>query len=472
MGTTPWLTALTAPRSIALVGVSDDPARVSGRALSYLKRYGYAGEIYAVNIRSEMVQGLPAYRSVADIPQTPDLALISLRADQVLEALLECSAKGVSTAIVYASGFAEQDREGRQLQDDIARELADSDMRVLGPNCLGAVSVAAKMTATFATAFDDGDLAAGPIALLTQSGAFASFVYGLGRDAGVGFGFLGTTGNEMDLTISDLLGGVVELPEIKGVLLHVEGIRDIEQFTRAAERARELGKPIAVIKVGRSVPGAGAALAHTGADVGDDLAYDDLFRDLGVHRVETMTALADAAQVFQGESATRGPRAAIVSVSGGTGVLMADVAVAEGLEVPSLPGSVQSEMAELLPPFASTRNPVDVTGAIFDDLARFESILQICMEDTSTDLLLVAVGNATATEQLITKAIMAAASEGSKPVFVAWVGGSGLPTRQLNEAGIPTFADPSRAVSAAALAVRSSGRPSTPHTHRIDREKL
>jgi acetate---CoA ligase (ADP-forming) len=317
------------------------------------------------------------------------------------------------------------------------------------------------VTATFATAFDTGELRPGGVALLTQSGAFASFVFGLGRAAGVDFGFLATTGNEMDLTISELLGAVIELPSIDSVLLHVEGIRDPERFRAAAARARELGKPIAIVKVGRSAEGAAAARAHTDSDTGDDAAYDAIFEEFGIHRVESMSDLAEAAQIFQARTRPCGPRITIVSVSGGTGVLMADLAVAEGLEVPVLPGAVRADLATVIPPFGSTRNPVDVTGGVFDDLPTFEAVLRCCTADDSTDMLLVAVGNAAATEVQLTRAIIAAASSGTKPTFVAWVGGGEEATRRLNEAGVPTFSDPSRAVRAAALAARLPVRETT-----------
>ncbi len=452
-----WLDALVAPRTVALVGASHDPTRVSGRALAFFKRYGYTGELYPINHRADTVQGLPAYRRLEDLPTVPDLALISTPADRSQSALETCAAMGVTTAIVYASGFAEQDVDGQQRQQKLRRAIAGSTMRVLGPNCLGAVSCATGVTATFATAFDEGDMSPGSVALLTQSGAFASFVYGVGRSAGIGFGFLATTGNEMDLTLSEVLAGVVELPQIDAVLMHIESIRDHEVFVRAAYRARELGKPIAAIKVGSSPVGALAARAHTGAEVGVDAEYDDLFSKHGIHRVHTMADLADAGQVFQSPARPAGRRATIVSVSGGTGVLMADVAELEGLEVPGLPTDVRERLDRLLPPFASTRNPVDVTGAVFDDLSAFETVLRECLEDPSTDMLLVAVGNAAATEHLIIKALVSAAADAEKPVYVAWVGGSGDPARQLVDNGIPTFDDPTRVVRAAAMAA-SAGR--------------
>jgi acetate---CoA ligase (ADP-forming) len=450
----PWLDAMSEPRSVALIGVSDDATKVSGRALAYLKRYQYAGEIFPINNRVTTVQGMQAYARVSETPTPPELALVSLPASRVEESLNACIESGVKTAIVYASGFAEQDDAGWRTQERLKELIRGSTMRVLGPNCLGAVSARSRVTATFATAFDDGSLEPGPVALLTQSGAFASFVYGKGRAAGVGFGFLATTGNEMDLTLSDLLAGVVEMPDIKAVLLHIESIRSLDRFEAAAARARALGKPVAAVKVGRSPAGARAAKAHTNADVGDHAVYAEIFEATGVRQVESMAELADAGLVFQANSAPDRNRVAIVSVSGGTGVLMADVAAQRHLEVPTLSAAIRDRVGAMLPPFASTINPVDVTGAVFDDLATFERVLAACAEDPDTDMLLVAVGNAVATEEVITDALLSVAGRFAKPTFVAWVGGSGEPARRLIAAGIPTFDDPSRAVVAASLAVK------------------
>ena len=449
--TPPWLDALTAPRSIALIGVSSDPTRVSGRALDFLLRYGYDGRIFPINLKADVVQGVTAYRSVRDVPEAPDLALISVQSAGVLKAVQDCGERGVRAVVVYASGFAEQDAEGARMQADLASAAREYGVRLLGPNCLGVVSPRHGLTATFATAFDEGSLEPGGIALLTHSGAFASFTYGLGRANGTRFGFMATTGNEADLTLAEILEAAIELPWIDSALLHVEGIRDPARFESALRRARELGKPIAVVKVGTTAVGARAAKAHTNSDVGDDGAFQQLFDTYGVVRVPTIEQLADAGRVFQTKRTVGSRRVTIVSISGGTGVLMADAAVSEGLEVPELTTDVQSKLAVHLPAFASTRNPVDVTGAILDRIDLFEQVLDICLQDEATDLVLVAVGNAAATQTLICRSILAAAAKSQKPVYVAWVGGDGAAVQRLNAAGVPAFNDPSRVVRAAAL---------------------
>jgi acetate---CoA ligase (ADP-forming) len=267
---------------------------------------------------------------------------------------------------------------------------------------------------------------------------------------------LANTGNEMDITLSALFRQVIELPTISSILLHIEGLRDVETFIEAATRARELGKPVAAVKVGGSAVGAAAAKAHTNSDVGDAAAYQALFTDLGIHRVDSMESLVDAGLAFQYKTDVRGPRATIVSISGGTGVLMADVCEAEGLGVPMLSAQLRERLDAVLPPFASTRNPVDVTGAVLDDLESFSTVLRECVDDPDTDLLMVAIGNVSTGEELLTEAILKAAARDAKPIFVTWVGGSGTPAKRLGEAEIPTFSDPSRAVRAAAMAARSS----------------
>lgn len=451
-----WLTALVDPTDIVLVGASDDPGRIAGRALAYLRRNGFAGGLHPVNPRRPTIQGLPAYPTVDAVPVTPSLAIISVRREDVRGAVEACAAKSVATAIVYASGFAEQDAGGAALQDELKAAASGSAMRVLGPNCLGAIGVRSGVTASFTSALDTGELRPGPVALITQSGAFASFVYGAGVRSGVRFGLLATTGNEMDLTLSEVFLAAVELDEINTFLLHIEGLRDRDSFVRAAIRARELGKTVAVVKVGSSAVGAEAAMAHTASDVGDADTYRALFAELGVHQVKSMDDMIDVGLAGQNRQTFGGTRAAIISISGGTGVLMADVCAEEGLTNPELSPLIRKNLDAVLPPFASTRNPVDVTGAVLDDLDSFSTVLTECAEDPDTDMLMIAIGNVSTGEDMLTDAIIATATRYPKPVFVTWVGGSGVPAQRLSENGIPTFGDPSRAVRAAAVAARSS----------------
>lgn len=449
-----WAKALLAPRGVALVGASDDPSKVSGRALRYLLQHGYAGAIHPVNSRRNTVQGTDAYSRIADVPDPVDLAVISLPAKAVGAALRECGERGIATAILYASGFSEVDGHGAAAQRDIAEAARMMGIRLLGPNCLGSISFPDAVTTTFTSALDEGPLSEGPVALISQSGAFASFVYGTGRATGLGFRFLANTGNEADLTVADLLQVSVELPDVAVVLMHLEGVRDFTTFERAAVRAQRLNKPVVTVKVGRTSVGAAAARAHTGSVVGDDATYEALFRRTGIHRVQSMEALVDAGRIFSSPHRPEGRRATIISISGGTGVLMADACIAAGLDVLQLDERTRSSLAELLPWFASTNNPVDLTGGVLDDLDLFSTALDLCAGDTRTDLLLVAVGNVTIGEEALTDAILETVSRHQKFTIVTWVGGSGRPAERLSQAHIPIFPDPTRAVSAAALAVR------------------
>lgn len=447
-----WLRAILGARSIALVGASDDPTKISGRAMAYLERYGYAGEVHPVNTRRSEVQGRRAYPSVSDVPGPVDVAVLSLPGHDVLDALRACAARDVAVAVVYASGFAESRKPGEpDLQAEITAIARETGMRILGPNCLGAIGFAESVTSTFASALDDGELPVGPVALVTQSGAFASFVFSAGRDAGLGFQLVANTGNEADLTVGEVLAEVIELPEVGLALTHIEGIRDMDAFVRAARRAQELDKPLVAVKVGRTQVGAEAARAHTGSIVGDDTSYTALFERYGVVRAESMAELVDAGRVFADGRRAAGNRASIVSISGGTGVLMADACIGAGLEVPELAPELRASLGALLPGYASTRNPVDLTGSALDNLSTFGGALDLCVDDDGTDLLLVSIGNASSSEDAICDAILSVHARSAKPVVVTWAGGSGEPAKRLAAAGVPVFDDPIRAIRAASF---------------------
>ncbi|MFC9836370.1 acetate--CoA ligase family protein [Rhodococcus sp. NPDC127530] len=470
-----WLQAILAARSIALIGASDDPTKISGRAMSYLRRYGYGGTVYPVNSHRDGVQGVVAYKSVAEVPEPVDVAVLSLPQRDVVPALRQCAEQGIVVAVVYASGFGESRRAGEpDLQAEITAIAQESGMRILGPNCLGAIGFAHGVTATFASALDDGDLPIGPIALVTQSGAFASFVFSAGRDAGLGFHFVANTGNEADLTVGEVLAEVIELPEVHLALTHIEGIRDMPSFERAARRARELDKPLVAVKVGRTQVGAEAARAHTGSIVGDDAYYSEVFARHGVVRAESMAELVDAGRVFADGRRTAGNRAAIVSISGGTGVLMADACIAMGMDVPELDGVIRDGLGELLPAYASTRNPVDLTGSALDNLSTFGGALDLCVDDEATDIVFVSIGNASSSEAAICDAILAVHARSDKPLIVTWAGGSGLPAKRLAADGVPVFDDPIRAIRAGSFLVgwsEAARRPGAARLHGAENVK-
>ena len=241
------LIALFEPRSVAVIGASDDPGRIGGRPLRYLKDAGFSGPIYPVNPNRDTVQALPAYRTVSAITHTVDLAIIALPAERVVEELIACAEKGVKAVIVFSSGFAETDDEGAARQHEIRRIARRSGMRILGPNCLGAFNAKTGFFGTFAGAFDNGAILPGPISIASQSGACGGHLSYLCKQRGIGIHYWVTTGNEADVDVSECILWLAQSEDVKVIVVYAEGIRDGTTFIRALETARRSRKPVIML---------------------------------------------------------------------------------------------------------------------------------------------------------------------------------------------------------------------------------
>ncbi|MBS0334426.1 MAG: CoA-binding protein, partial [Proteobacteria bacterium] len=289
------LDALFRPGAIAVIGASANPAKIGGRPIDHLKRQGYAGAIYPVNPNYPHVQGLAAYPAVAAIGAPVDLAIVAVPAAQVLPALSDAAGAGVRAAVVFSSGFAEVGADGARLQAEVARLAGETGMRILGPNCLGVMSPAEKVYASFTPIVSQGVAPIGGIGVVSQSGAFGGFCYALARERGLGLSRWVTTGNEADIDLGDCLDWLVEDDATQVVLAYMEGCRDGAALVRALERARAARKPVIVVKVGRTDLGAAAAASHTAALAGADAVYEAVFRQFGAYRADTIEEALDIA---------------------------------------------------------------------------------------------------------------------------------------------------------------------------------
>lgn len=451
------------PRSIAVLGASDNPIKLSGRPVDYLQRFGFTGRILPVNAARDEVQGLPAYRSLEDIDGDIDLAFILLSAEQVADALRACAGRGIGFAIVGAAGFAEVGGIGPVLQEQLRSVVAETGIRVLGPNCLGMMSLRDRAMVTFTSALDENvELREGPVAFVSQSGAFGSFVFSAAQQAGIGISHYFNTGNEADLAVADLLAGLVETEQAQVLLAYLEGVSNGRRLLEVACRAHELDKPLVTVKVGRTAAGARAAKSHTASLAGQDAVFDGAMRQAGAIRVDGTDALLDAAAVFATGRRAGGRRLTTLSLSGGAGVLMADAAGGHGIEVGAWDAAWQQRMAEVIPSYGSPRNPVDLTATLISDPSILRRGLRVVLEHPETDLIAILLGNAdTGADELI-EAIEQGHRATDRPLVVVWTGGSGRPARRLAELGIPCFADAGRAAAALGALADFSLRPPLP----------
>ncbi|MGQ9825870.1 MAG: acetate--CoA ligase family protein [Desulfotomaculales bacterium] len=443
------------PRSIAIIGASADLATISGKPLRYLTEHGYRGKIYPVNPKYKEIAGYPCYPSITEVSGPVDLALIAVNYKRVLPMLEQCAEKGVRFATIFSSGFAEAGEEGRALQRELAEFARRTGLRLCGPNCQGAVNLHDNIAAAFSASLDIKPFTPGSVGFVTQSGALGYSIFNLAQEAGVGFSYVVSTGNEVDLDCLDFMRYMLEDDNTRVVFTYLEGMRDGEKFARVADRALELGKPLAVLKVGRSETGSKAASSHTAALTGSDQVYDAFFGQKGIIRVGDIEEFIDLARLINGGAKfPRGKRLGIITTSGGAGVLAADTAEECGLQVPPLQEETRRQILTVIPAYGSALNPVDVTAQVISEAEGFWKVLQAMVDDPGIDALAVVITMITGASGLRMAQDVAKMSRlTEKPLAVAWTAGDRLMGEcfaVLREAGVTWYKSPVRCVKALA----------------------
>lgn len=359
------------PRSIALVGASDR-SRWSATIYENLRHSGYPGRVSLVNPRGGVVHGEPSVRSCAELGAV-DLGIVLVPQAAVLQVVDELADAGASAAMILTSGFAETGPEGANLQERIAARARERGLCLLGPNSLGFINHLSNVLA-WATPLNSPSRRGG-VAILSQSGATALFLAQMAHQQDIGLSHVIASGNEADLDIAVFLDHLLDVPETRAVALFVETVRDPAAFRVCAERALALGKPLVVLKVGRSEVTARSAEAHTGALVGDDRVFDGICRRYGIIRVDSVEDLLITADIGATCGVLRPGGLAVLSNSGGICEIAADRAADLGLEMPVLSEATLSSLRDLLPDYGTPHNPLDLTGGI--DPAGCEAIVRL-----------------------------------------------------------------------------------------------
>ena len=444
------LDALMTPRSVAIIGASDDATRIGGRPLRYLLDAGYRGQVYPVNPRRPTVQELPAFASLDEIGAPVDLAIVAVPAAAVITTLEQCAASGVGAAVVFSSGFAEMGDEGSAVQDRMRAIAHASGMRILGPNCLGHYNAGIGLFATFSSSIELGRPVAGPVGVVSQSGAYGGHVAFLARSRGVHVGLLITTGNECDVEAAECIEWMAGRDEVRVIAACAEGLRDGDALCRALEAARAHRKPLVFLKMGRSAAGARAAMSHTASLAGRDAVYDAVFREFGVHRARDTDEMIDVAYTASFGILPAEERLGLVSVSGGMGIQMADAAERAGVTLVPMPEQTQARLKRRLP-FASPVNPVDITAQVFNDHALLEENLDAMLEEGGYTALVAFFTYVAGVEFMAAplRAAMARARERFPDRLIALsIIAPAHVVRAYESVGCPCFEDPDRAVRA------------------------
>lgn len=442
------------PSGIAVIGASDAEGKIGKIVLDNIifgssssrkkgKREGFQGNIYPINPRAKTISGLLTYPSVLDIPGSCELAVLCVPPAAVRKAVEECGQKGITSVVIITAGFSEAGEGGRSAERDLLDVAAAHGVRIIGPNCLGVMSVYMNLNATFGEAMPPR----GPISFVSQSGALCTSVINYSFEEHLGFSNFVSIGNKADVDDADLLTYFEEDEHTNCIMLYIESLKDARKFYETARRVVRK-KPVVAFKSGSTEEGAKATSSHTGSIAGADVAYEAAFRQSGVLRARTLSQLFDASRALAYQPVPLGENIAILTNAGGPGVLASDTAYGLGLKLAVLSEDTKEKLNEICPPTWSHRNPVDIIGDATTE--RYERSLRVLMEaDEVNAVILLLAPTAKADPMGIAKGIVDVFRAHSKPITASFVGMiSHESENYLDRCGIPEIEFPERAVIA------------------------
>ena len=372
------------PRAVAVVGASTRPHTIGSDLLKRLIEFGFKGGIYPVNPKGGEIEGLRAYKTVANLPDGVDLAVIVVNASRVLEAVDECHAKGIKGLVVISAGFKETGAEGAKLELELLERVRAHGMRMVGPNCLGVVNTNPEISLD--ACFAESLPVAGDIGFVSQSGALGGGILNILKDLNLGFAQFVSIGNQADVNAETALEYWENDPEVKQILLYMESIPDPVNFRRLASRISKK-KPVLALKAGRSAAGASAASSHTGSLAGGDRAADALLKQSGVIRELSLRELFSSAKVFANCPIPKSDRVAIVTNSGGPGIMATDAVCGHGMQMAQISDETKAKLREFLPTAASVKNPVDMIASA--PLDHYRRTVETVLADPEVDMVMV-----------------------------------------------------------------------------------
>jgi acetyltransferase len=446
------------PRGIAVVGASPGADRAGGQTLIALKHYQYAGGVYPVNPRYPEILGFKCYAAIKDVPQPCDVAVIALPAKQVVEMVAECGKNGIRHAVILGGGFRESGAQGVELEAQLLATAREHNVRLIGPNCLGLVNIHANVYAAFGSISKPPTLKAGGCSAVLQSGGFGNSLVVRCGVAGIGFRYVVCSGNETDLTASELIDAFVDDPETRVILTYLEGIRDGRALVAACERALAAGKPVVAWKAGNTEQGQKAAASHTANMTGAWDIWHAAFKQCGVVEVQTIEEAIDfiEAHTLQPRK-PQGRNACIMGGSGGSAVVFSDASDLYGLRLSPLGKDTQARLAELMPKAVSVDNPIDYAAGFLTvaNAPLFEQVVDHVLADPAVDTLGVMFATAIAPQVLHgAKALAKVQPKHDKPIYAFC-----SPPPEvcdgafdvLRTAGIPNYPSPNRVARVVAL---------------------
>ncbi|GLB60565.1 acetate--CoA ligase family protein [Cytobacillus sp. NCCP-133] len=443
------------PSSIAVVGASRNVQKHGGRLIEHLLKHQYQGEIYPVNPKGGEIQGLTCYKSIAEIPETPDLACLLIAPQLLMGALKDCALKEIKVVMIHASGFAETGKSGELLQKEIIDFARKHNIRICGPNTIGIANVNNRVFASFSMAMTSKEIPmGGRISYITQSGAIGGAMLSQGWEKQIGINKWISSGNEADLNASDYLEYAVDDPSTGTICIFLEGLADGKTFKSALAKAANKKKPVIIYKNGRSKIGQMSVKSHTGVLAGNHEVYKAVFKQYGAINAEDLDDLFDYAIAFDSFNKLRSSRIGIISTSGGACTIVTDQCVKYGLEVPELSNASIKTLTDISPDFSTPQNPFDTTAQILNDPESFKKSLEVFIQDENIDglvLMLTTIGGSIAAK--VAEDIIELSKKTEKPMYVAWTIAESLAKDgmdKLRQAKIPLYPSAERAVKSLA----------------------
>lgn len=440
------------PKSIALIGASNNPKKTGGRLLSYLTRNRYPHEIYPVNPKESVIQGRKCYKTIDELPEDIDLALVIVPSKLIFSVMEDCSNKGIKTLVIYSSGFAETGESGEVLQGQLVQKANELGIHICGPNGIGVVNTSADFFGSFSMAMETPDIPkGGRIAFVTQSGAIGGSMLSRLWSEGMATSHFISSGNEADLDSSDYIDYLSDDPNTDVICLYLEGIKDGKKFIEALKKANEKEKPVIIYKNGRTSHGQKTVKSHTGSLAGDYQVYEAVFKQYGVISVDEIEQIFDVARALLTIKEIKGKNVGIVSTSGGACSILADSCINLGFQLPAFSSETEVEMQKLIPEFGVVQNPFDTTAHIVNQPENFRKVIELLMDDPNIDsiiIMLTSVGEPIAS--MVAEDIVQLAETNKKSILVSWLLAEALAKNGftiLRKNGIPVFSSPEKAVT-------------------------
>ncbi len=433
------------PRSVAIIGASDDMGKFGGRIIGYLVMHHYKGKIYPINPKRDLVRGLKCYKSVLETPQAPDVVVMAIPPAAVVETIKHCAERGVGCAIIITTGFAEMSEHGKQLQEEIIEIAQSAGMRIWGPNCMGMVNPVDGVALSSTYTQDIDELISGSIGMVSQSGGLFAAMFNRANDERIGLRAVCSTGNEADIDTSEILEYFLDDEKTRVMASYTEGFRNPLRFRQVAERALMAGKPIVMFKVGSSEQGKRAALSHTASLAGSDQSFNDLCRQYGIIRVYELETLLPTANLFARYGIASGSRLAVIGASGGHAAIIPDRAESFGLTLSGLSPSTQEFLHGILGATQSV-NPADLAVG---DMEIYRKCVETIGADPEVDAILYAFGTTPEWDKRMGY-LIEYGKRAPVPVFFYTLVGSkaGSIPDKAKDAGIPFFWELDRCLKA------------------------